>query len=61
MTPEEKAKRHGVPLIPKLPERRNTFDPNPVVAVCGECGREVREVEGYWCPIALCPVQVKAT
>lgn len=59
-TPEEKAREHGVPVIPKLPEyTQKPYDPNPVVAICGECGREIRKIEGYSCLEARCPVQPK--
>lgn len=57
---KEKADKLGVPLIPRLPESQRQSDPNPVVAICGECGREVRRVEGYSCPFSACPVQLKA-
>lgn len=55
-TPEEKAKRLGVPLIPiwhkpfTLP-----IDGNRTVSVCGECGLEIKQVMGYCCPNVNCP------
>lgn len=53
-TPEEKAKRLGVTLIPKYP-----MSPMPrndgVIAICGECGLELQRVMGYCCPRANCP------
>lgn len=48
----------GVPVIPKLPQ--NSFDHNPVVAICGECGRDIRRCEAYLCGHGNCPVQPKA-
>ena len=57
-SPEKKAKDLGVPVIPKrLPINR---EPNPVVAVCGECGLEIRQVMMYSCGKINCPVQPKA-
>lgn len=55
-TPEEKARRIGVPLIPKsnkpfvIP-----LDNNRTVSVCGECGLEIKQVMGYCCPKGNCP------
>jgi hypothetical protein len=56
-TPKDKAKRHGVPVIPRRAEstKQAPRDPNPVVAVCGECGLEIRQTMGYYCPKANCP------
>lgn len=55
-TPQEKARRIGVPVIPKLPENQPNYDPNPIVAICGECNREVRQLEGYYCGNPRCPL-----
>lgn len=52
---QDKADQAGVPLIPPLPDR--PLDPNPVVAICGACGREVRQVEMYSCSRTNCPIQ----
>jgi hypothetical protein len=53
-TPLQKANRLGVPLIPKkappLPH-----NPNPVIAVCGQCGHEVRSFDYRSCPLGNCP------
>jgi hypothetical protein len=64
-TPAEKAKEHGVPLIPKKspndlwkPININP-DPNPVVSVCGECGLEIRKIMHYSCKNIDCPAQEK--
>jgi len=54
MTPEEKAKHYGVPLIPKR-EMPKPGNPHGVTAVCGECGLELRGTMGYYCPKANCP------
>jgi hypothetical protein len=50
-TPEEKARRLGVPLIPKVTRvfQIAPISPNQVVSVCGECGLEMRQVMGYVC------------
>lgn len=52
----ERARRMGVPYVepikPAVPQA-----PNPVVAVCGGCGRDVHQVEGYSCPRDNCPIQ----
>lgn len=48
-----------VPVIPKLPDDvpspGDPVDPNPVVAVCGECGMTIRLVMGYSCRNPRCP------
>jgi hypothetical protein len=57
MDHEEKARRLGVPVIPPIapmPPR----DPNPVIAICGECGLELRQVMHYACGQARCPVKL---
>lgn len=58
-TPEEKAKRLGVPLIPKrtLPQ----FKDKDIIAVCGQCGREVNRVEMYACMNEKCPLKPRQT
>jgi hypothetical protein len=50
----QKANRLGVPLIPKK-ERVPFRDPNPIIAVCGQCGHEVRSTEYRACPKGECP------
>jgi hypothetical protein len=50
-TPEEKAKRLGVPLIPKRPP----VNPWDVTGVCGECGLELRRTMGFVCSKGNCP------
>lgn len=55
-TPAEKAKRIGVPLIPK----KITINPAPgnqngAIGVCGECGIELHRVMGYVCQKTNCP------
>ncbi len=56
-TPEEKARRIGVPLIPKRQEpwEKYPFNTNPVISVCGQCGLELHRVMGYCCRRANCP------
>jgi hypothetical protein len=56
----QRAKRLGVPVVPKLPPQP-TSTPNPVVSVCGQCGREVHMYESYYCGFASCPVQPRVT
>lgn len=59
-TPEERARRMGVPYVkphPVLP----IMNGNPVVAVCGGCGRDVHYMEGYSCPQTDCPIQRRVT
>lgn len=45
----------SVPVIPPLPPDYRPVDPNPVVAICGECGLHVHAVMWYCCPNARCP------
>ena len=50
--------QRGIPIIPQVPEDVNPLrpvDPNPIVAVCGECGLDLRQVMGYCCGNARCP------
>lgn len=53
-TPEEKAARLGVPLIPKLKFPR--ADSNPTISVCGECGIEIKKAMMFACGNPNCPV-----
>lgn len=45
-----------IPVIPPLPDSDPNIDSNPIVAICGECGREIRRVEMYTCLDVRCPV-----
>lgn len=55
-TREERVKRLGVPVIPVLPpQAERPFDPNPVVAVCGQCGIDLHTAMWYVCQQASCP------
>lgn len=58
-TPQEKAKRIGVPIIPSKKKKKDKpKDPHKkTIAVCGECGREVKEIDFYSCNKDNCPVQ----
>lgn len=58
-TAEERAKRIGVPFIKLLTPQQ--CGPNPVVAVCGGCGRDVFRIDGYSCPQNNCPIRGRAT
>jgi hypothetical protein len=50
-----------VPVIPPLPDVPLEVSPNPILAVCGVCNRDVRKVESYVCGHDRCPVLRKAT
>lgn len=52
------AERRSLPVIPPLPAEP-PYDPNPEVAVCGECGLVLRRVMSYSCGRARCPVQTR--
>lgn len=52
---EEKAKRLGVPIIPKRPPIRPWIPGNEVTAICGECGLELKHMMMYACRHANCP------
>lgn len=54
-TPEEKAKRIGVPVIPKRKAAPPFPAPNGPRAVCGECGITIHDVMMYSCPCSNCP------
>lgn len=53
-TPEERARRLGVPLVPRRP-RPGPVPHDFVVAVCGECGLKLRRTMHYSCRNADCP------
>ena len=48
----------GLPVIPRLPPHQPAND--GAVAICGECGRTIYQVEGYYCGNNRCPVQSHA-
>lgn len=53
-TPEEKARRIGVPVFPD--RARLPMPPHdPTIGVCGRCGLELKRVMGYCCPRSGCP------
>lgn len=59
-TPAEKARRLGVPLKTRpIPLAVIPGDPNPVIAVCGDCGKELRRIMGYRCPQPKCPADIR--
>lgn len=61
-TPIQKANRLGVPLIPKKPPFSKTIaDLNPIIAVCEECGHEIRAQNMKSCPLSNCPFGGKVT
>lgn len=59
-TPEQRAKRLGVPYV-KPARQLPIVNGNPVVAVCGGCGRDVYYMEGYSCPRSNCPITNRPT
>lgn len=62
MSPEELARHLDVPLIAPLPTQKGLrpYETNPVIAICGECGRKVYKIEGYCCQNGRCPIQPQA-
>jgi len=51
-----------LPIIPKLPPLSPHDMPgNKAVAMCGECGRVLHQIENYYCMNPRCPVQVRFT
>lgn len=55
-TPAQRARRLGVPLLPPRRKALPNRDPNPVRAVCGACGCEIRRVMMRACGREDCPV-----
>ena len=53
---EKKVKTKEIPVIPPLPRDWDPFpDPNPIVAICGECGLQLYRVMSYCCGNPRCP------
>ena len=51
-----------IPVIPPLPpEDPGPHDPNPVVAICGQCGLQIHQVMGYVCTHPRCPTGLGGT
>lgn len=55
-----------IPVIPPLsPEQKRERDappdPNPVVAKCGECQRDIHRHDNYCCGNAYCPLKGNVT
>lgn len=49
-----------VPIIP--PRRKNpSREPNPVIAICGECGVMIRQLMYFSCGRSCCPIQPQVT
>lgn len=59
-TPEQKAKRLGVPLIPERKEPNWPIDIDPTISVCGKCGLELKRVMQYVCPQSDCPTGLRS-
>lgn len=59
--PSGALKRHPLPVIPPLPPDTPDRGPNPAVAMCGECGIEIRQVMHYACGNPRCPVFPRVT
>jgi hypothetical protein len=55
-----RARELGVPVVQPLPKINEQGNPNPVVMICGECGKEWHMIEGYSCGNGRCPVQPHA-
>ena len=54
----------NLPVIPALPPDvpcPTPQEPNPAVAICGECNREVHRVEMFHCQNPRCPLQTRVT
>lgn len=53
--------KQQLPIIPKLPpDSPHDLPGNKAVAQCGECGRIIYQIEGYYCMNNRCPVQIRA-
>lgn len=48
----KRAEQLGIPLIEPLPSAPGPHDP---VAICGQCGLELKRVMGYVCSHSRCP------
>lgn len=51
----------NLPVIAPLPEGQPDLDPNPEVAICGECGLVLRKVMAYSCSNSRCPCFTRVT
>jgi len=60
MSDNPNAKWPKLPVIPPLPPDQPDRGPNPPVAVCGECGIEIRQVM-HVCGNPRCPVFPRVT
>lgn len=47
-----------LPVIPPLPPEQPPTEPNAAVAICGECGIEIRPVMHYACLSNRCPLKL---
>ena len=50
---QRKAKRIGVPVIG--PRKEIPIESNPTIAICGQCGLELKQVMHYCCMQPNCP------
>lgn len=48
-----------LPVIPPLPPEDPGLDPNPTVAICGECRLEIKKGMHYVCPNSRCPLRTQ--
>jgi hypothetical protein len=55
-TPAKKANRLQLPLIPRRPPSPLAYGYNPSIAVCEECGHEVKVMDMRSCPLGNCPL-----
>jgi hypothetical protein len=52
---DQEAKQLGVPVIPPIQAPHRPSDPNPVVAICGQCGMHICQLMHYVCSQPNCP------
>lgn len=57
-TPEQRAKRLGVPLVANDPLSKGSGT-EPVLAVCGTCGSELRKSNVGQCTRVDCPTKLR--
>lgn len=52
----------SLPIIPPLPPYNPEDRPgNKAIAICGQCGRTVHQMEMYSCSQDRCPIQPRIT
>lgn len=54
-----RARDLGVPVIGPQPGwTTRIYAPNPITAICGACGLELRQTMSYTCPRSDCPTEL---